>query len=89
MQRVAAGERRGTEEPIDIKVTLGCAGRADADGAVGELSAEAAAVGVRHDEDRLETLVETRAQDPHRDLAAVGDQDPRQSPHEPVSPQGR
>ena len=81
VQRVAAGDRRGGDEAVDVEVALGRGGRADADDAVGELGAEAAAVGLGDGEDGLEALVEAGPDDPHGDLAAVGDEHARAGGH--------
>jgi len=77
VERVAARALGGCDQAADVEVALGRARGPDADDAVGELRGEAPTVGVRHDEHRLEPLVEAGAQDPDGDLATVGDQDTR------------
>ncbi len=78
---VAPGHLGRGQHPVDVEVTLGGGCGADADDLVGELGAEAAAVGVGDGEHGFQPLVEAGADDPHRDLAAVGDQDATQAGH--------
>ena len=75
VDRVAAGDERGEMtagaeryEPLRV-------GRADADRLVGELDRERVAVGLAVGDDRLDAERPAGAQDPQRDLAAVGDED--------------
>ena len=75
MDGLGAGGFAGGDDGIDIEVGLGGRSRAEADGLVGELHGLGEAVGIGIDGDRGDAHALERADDPHRDLAAVGDED--------------
>ena len=65
---------RGGDDRVDVEVALPRRGRADADRDVGLGDVAGAGVGVAEHRDRADAHGAQRADHPHRDLAAVGDQ---------------
>jgi len=78
VQRIAAGDGGGGEQPLDVEVALSCRRRADADHPVDHPCGQAVPIGVGDGKDGLETLLPAGSGDAHGDLPAVRDQDPAQ-----------
>ena len=74
MHRLRAGAPRRGDDGVDVEVALPCRRRPDAHRDVGLGDVAGAGVGVAEDRDRADAHRAQRADDPHRDLAAVGDQ---------------
>src|SRR5664280_139804 len=72
---VAAGDDRGGNDCGRGEVAALGVGRPDADGLVGQLSGQAFAIGLAVGDDGADAESPAGAQDPQRDLAAVGNQD--------------
>ena len=75
MHGLGAGLLAGGDDLLGHQVGLRGRRRADQHGLVGHLDGEAAGVGLRIDHDRGDPEPAAGADDAHRDLAAVGDQD--------------
>src|SRR4051812_45958093 len=75
MQRVALRGERGVDGGLGFEVAAARAGGTDADGAAGQPRGHAVAVDVRDADDGLQPERAARADDPHGDLAPVGDED--------------
>ena len=75
VDRLRAGAVRGIQHPLDRQVALARGGGPEAYGFVGEAHVHGSGVGVAVDGDRADAEAAERADDPHRDLAAVGDED--------------
>jgi hypothetical protein len=71
---VAAGRDRRPDDRSDVQVAARSGRRADPDDPVGPPCGQAVDVGVGDGGHTLDALVEARAGDAHRDLAAVGDE---------------
>ena len=84
VDRLDVGDLGGGDEPGDVQVAVGARRLADADRAVGQLQVGGVAVGLRVDGDDLDAQLLAGADDPQRDLAAVGHQDPLK--HRQASP---
>ena len=69
-----AGAAHGVEDRVDRQVALPGGRRADPDRDVGLGDVPGVRVGVAEHRDRANSHGPQRADDPHRDLAAVGDQ---------------
>ena len=76
MDGVAAGEQRAGDDLLDAQIALGRTRRADVDDVVRQTRGERILIGLADSHDRLDALVSAGPDDPHRDLAAVGDQHP-------------
>ena len=77
VDRVAAGDDGRGDDGRSRQVAAPRLGRPDADRLVGELHGQALAVRLAVGDDRRQAHRPAGAQDPQRDLAAVGDQDAR------------
>ena len=75
VDRVAPGDEGGRDDGRRRQVRPAGIGRADADRLVGELDGQRFAVGLAVGDDRLDAELAAAAQDPQRDLAAIGDED--------------
>ena len=75
MHRVAAGRRRRSDHVRDPQIAVGCGGRTDAHAAVGETHVQAIGVRGRVDRHGFDAGFVRRANHPHGDLSAVGDED--------------
>ena len=75
VDRLRAGAVRGIQHPLDRQVALARGRGPEAYGFVGEAHVHGSGVGVAVDGDRADAEAAERADDPHRDLAAVGDED--------------
>ena len=73
MHGVRAGLPGGVEKPVDQEIALRWSGGADMDGVVGRADVRGRAIGVGIHRDRLDALFMTGANDPERDLSAIGD----------------
>ena len=71
---LGAGAARGVDDRVDVQVALPCGCGPDADRDVGLGDVAGVGVGVAEDGDRADTHLAQRADHPHGDLAAVGDQ---------------
>ena len=78
MDGLATGRLAGRHDRGDVEVALGCRGRSDADGPVCETRRKRSGVRSRVDGDGLDTELVQRADHPHRDLAAVGNEHARE-----------
>ena len=87
VDRVAAGHERGRDDRRGRQVRALRVRRADADRLVGEADRRAIAIGLAVGDDRLDAERAAGAQDPERDLAAVGDEDLAE--HQASRPVGR
>jgi hypothetical protein len=74
MHSVAAGAQRRRDQRADVQVAVGGSAGADAHHAVCEAGRQAVAIGLGDGGHRLDTQRLARADDPQRNLAAVGDQ---------------
>ena len=74
MDGVGAGDLAGGEQARDVEIALGGRRRADAHALVGEPHVHGVGVGRRVHGDGGDADLLAGAQDPERDLAAVGDQ---------------
>src|SRR6187200_1632602 len=74
MHRACAGLPRGIDQRVDAQVTARRGAWTDAHGLVRKLDVECVAVGLGVDRDGPQAQITQRANDPHRDLAAVGDE---------------
>ena len=70
-----AGAARRVDDRVDAQVALPCRRGPDADRGVGLGDVPGVGVGVAEDRDRADSHGPQGADDPHGDLAAVGDQD--------------
>ena len=75
MHRLRAGGEGRRDDAGGVEVALGGGRRADAHGLVGETHVRGVGVGVGVHGDRVDAEAAKGADDPHRDLAAVGDED--------------
>ena len=81
-EAVAGMDRLGTrlpgrvDDPVDAQVAIGRRRGPDADGDVGQSTVKRVGIRVGEDGDRLDPQLAAGADDAHRDLAAVGDQEP-------------
>ena len=75
MHRLCAGALSGRDHRVDIEIALARGRGPDVDGDVCLGDVAGAGVGVAEHRDRPDTHRTQRADHPHRDLAAVGDQD--------------
>jgi hypothetical protein len=75
MDRVGAGQPRRRQDLVDHQVRLGGRRRSDPHRLVGELDERHPGVGVRVHRHRRDAHPPAGPHHPHRDLAAVGDQD--------------
>ena len=75
VDRLGPGRLRRLEDPVDAEVRLGRGRGADPVRLVRVADVERLAVGVRVDRDRADPQLVAAADDAHRDLAPVGDQD--------------
>ncbi len=76
MHRLGARVERCGDDERRIEVALGRRRRTDAHGIVGEPHVRRIGVGVGVDGDRMDAEPSERADDPHGDLAAIGDEHP-------------
>ena len=76
MDRVARREQRGGDDLLDAQIALGRTRRADVDDVGRQPRGQRILIGVADRHDRLDALVAAGPDDPNRDLAAVGDEDP-------------
>ncbi len=67
---------RRFENPIHAQIALRRRRRPDVLGFIGQANVQRAAVGIREDRDAANLHLAQRANDAHRDLATVGDQNP-------------
>ena len=74
MDGLRTGALRGRDDGVDVQVALPCGSGPDADRDVGLCDVAGARVGVAEHRDRPDPHRAQRADDPDRDLAAVGDQ---------------
>ena len=74
MHGIAPSEQSSAHDLPDSKVALRRAGRADVHDAVCQPSGERVLIGIADGDDDLDALVATGADDPNRNLAAVGDE---------------
>ena len=77
VDRVGARATRGIQHPLDRQVALRSRSGPEPHGFVGEAHVHGAGVGVAVDRDRADADAAECADDAHRDLAAVGDEDLR------------
>ena len=89
VHRLRAGRQRGLDDAGGIEVALGGGRRADAHGLVGEAHMRGVGVGVGVHRDRVDAEASQGADHPHGDLAAIGDQHPREGALIPVAATGR
>ena len=75
MDRVAAGDHRGADHRRLVQVALPRLGRTDADRLVGQAHGQRVAIGLAVGDHGRQAEVAAGAQDAHRDLTAVGDED--------------
>ena len=75
MHRVGAGDLAGGDDLVDVEIAVARRRRADADALVGEPHMHGVGVGGRMHGDGLDAELLAGAQDPERDLAAIGDED--------------
>ena len=73
MDRAGTGLLRGRNDRIDVQVALAGGRRSDVDGLVGKTHGEALFIGVAEDRDGAQIEFFCRADDPHGNLAAIGD----------------
>ena len=74
VDRIGAGNFRGADDGRHVQVAVGAARRADAHVLIGKPHVQGILVGLRVDGDRLDTELAAGDDDPHRNLAAVGNQ---------------
>ena len=74
MNRLGTRGLRRVNDGADVKVAVLRRGRADEHGLVGKRHVHRLAIGVGIDRDRAQTHALGRADDPARNLAAVGNQ---------------
>src|SRR5690606_15853628 len=74
---IAAGAQRRGHDEARVQVAFPCAGRADAEAAIGHARRQAVAVGVRDGEHGSDLQRLAGADHAYGDLAAIGDQYPR------------
>ena len=84
-----AGRQGGLDDAGGVEVALGGGRRADVHGLVGEAHVRGIGVGVGVHGDRVDAEASQRADHPHRDLAAVGDEHPREGALIAVAAPGR
>src|SRR3954447_19505905 len=77
MDRIGAGAPGGVDHRRDVEVTRRRRRRPDADRSVGRAHVTRGRVGVRVDRHRLDPQFVAGTDDPQRDLAAIGYEDPR------------
>ncbi len=81
MHRLRAGTDRCTDHGGDVQVALAGGRWADPHGDVGLGDVPGAGVGVAENRDGTDAQRAQRADDPHRDLATVGNQDSVEAHH--------
>ena len=74
MDGVAGGEERAGDDLLDAQIALRRTRRADVDDVGRQTRGERILIGFADSRDRLDAFVSAGPDDPHRDLAAVGDQ---------------
>ena len=75
MNGLGAVRLRRVENAVDAQIAFGRCGRPDVRGFVGHTHMERSAIGIRVDGDARDPHLAQRANDAHRNLAAIGDQD--------------
>ena len=75
MDRLRAALFGRRDDAINAQITLGRRCRPQQISLISQTHVQPVSVRVRIDRDRRDVQLATRADDPHRDLAAVGDQD--------------
>jgi hypothetical protein len=75
MDGVDVRDFRGADDGGNVQIAARALGRPDANGFVGEAHVQAVAVGFRINGDGADSQVLARADDAHRNLATIGDQD--------------
>src|SRR3954468_4414598 len=75
MDGVGTRRARDREEALDHQIALERRGGPDRIGLIGQLHVERLAIGLREDGDGGDALLAARADDPHGNLATIGDQD--------------
>ena len=80
MDRVGARRARRVDQRVGAQVALARGAGADRHGLIGHAHVTGAAIALGEDRHRRQAQVAAGADDPHRDLAAVGDQDLLQAP---------
>ena len=75
MNRVDVADFRRADDAIDLQITVGARGRADADRFVGQLHVERIDVRLGVDRQRADAEFLAGANDAERDFAAIGDED--------------
>ena len=75
MDRIHVAHFSRAHDAIDLQITIGAGGRADADRFVGQLHMERIDVRLRVNRERADAEFLTGADDAERDFAAIGDQD--------------
>ena len=65
---------RGSDNRLDVKITLIHSGRTDADRFVGEMHRERLLIGIAEHRDGAQIEFLCRADDPNRDFTTIGDQ---------------
>src|SRR5699024_375964 len=80
VNRIRPGQLRGPNQSSNVKVALFSVGRANADRFIGQLNVQGLGIRRRINRDRLQSQDPAGPTDPHRDLAAVGNQDLVEAP---------
>ena len=75
MDRVGAADLGGGQDRELVEIGFAGRRRTDADAGIGEADVHRLGVGGRMDRDGLDADLAAGADDPERDLAAIGDQD--------------
>ena len=75
MDRIHVGDFRRADHGGNVQIALRQLRRADADGLVGKAHVQGVAVGLAVDRDRADAQFLAGADDPQRNLTAIGDQD--------------
>ena len=75
MNRIHVADLRRAHDAIDLQITLGAGGRADADRFVRQLHVQRIDIRLRVNRERADAEFLAGADDAERDFAAVGDQD--------------
>jgi len=76
MDRVRTAGFRGADNRVDREVTLSGRRRPDTNGAIRERDVQRPRIRIRLNRNRLDAQFPAGANDAHRNLAAVGDQNP-------------
>ena len=81
MNRFGAGATGRSEDPLDDEIALCRRAGADQERLVRDPRVERVAVGLGVDRDRADAELAQRAEDPDRDLAAIGHENFREERH--------